>query len=238
MKPRQPLAVFDIGSTLVEGPAQGPAGRIAKSLGLGSAEKKRIHRALMSTAFTGPDDVAAFISATFAVAEAGPVVKEIWQAQESEAVLIPGVTEALELLRTHGYRFAVVSDIWPPFLTAVRARLGAFLDEYVSPQCRVFSFEQGRAKPDLELYRQVLRGAGNAPEEAVMIGDSYRKDIQPAQQIGMATVWLLHRAGGEAASIAAVLNGKASRPTLALRSIADLDVEQLSVLRQSSRDEA
>jgi HAD superfamily hydrolase (TIGR01549 family) len=53
-----------------------------------------------------------------------------------------------------------------------------------------FSEEQGRAKPDPELFRIALDQAGASPEECVMVGDRLDNDIEPASNLGMATVWL------------------------------------------------
>jgi len=52
------LIVFDIGSTLVDGPEKGPASRIVAALGLPRAAKRRLHEALMTRPFERPGDVA------------------------------------------------------------------------------------------------------------------------------------------------------------------------------------
>lgn len=50
----------------------------------------------------------------------------------------------------------------------------------------VFSGLEGIEKPDPKLYKIALERAGNiAPEEALHIGDSMRKDYLPAKSIGM-----------------------------------------------------
>jgi FMN phosphatase YigB (HAD superfamily) len=45
-----PLVVLDIGATLVQGPARGPAGRIAREVGLSPDQKAALHRALIALA--------------------------------------------------------------------------------------------------------------------------------------------------------------------------------------------
>jgi FMN phosphatase YigB (HAD superfamily) len=50
----------------------------------------------------------------------------------------------------------------------------------------VFSGVVGVEKPDPRIYKLALEMAGNiAPEEALHIGDSMRKDYNPARSIGM-----------------------------------------------------
>lgn len=50
----------------------------------------------------------------------------------------------------------------------------------------MFSGLEGIEKPDPRLYEIALERAGNiAPEEALHIGDSMRKDYIPAKSVGM-----------------------------------------------------
>ena len=50
----------------------------------------------------------------------------------------------------------------------------------------VFSGLEGVEKPNPKIYEIALERAGNiAPEEALHIGDSIRKDYEPAKSIGM-----------------------------------------------------
>ena len=52
------------------------------------------------------------------------------------------------------------------------------------------SRELGVEKPDLEFFREIVRRIGVEPEECVMVGNSYEKDIAPAKAVGMRTIWL------------------------------------------------
>ena len=45
-------------------------------------------------------------------------------------------------------------------------------------------------KPDPEIFAFALRELNSKPDETVVIGDSYDRDIVPAKQIGCKTVWL------------------------------------------------
>ena len=48
----------------------------------------------------------------------------------------------------------------------------------------------GVRKPDPEIFRLGVKALGLEPQETVMIGDNYEKDIVPAQSIGCHTIWL------------------------------------------------
>ena len=48
----------------------------------------------------------------------------------------------------------------------------------------------GIRKPDPAIFRLGVERLGVEPREAVVVGDSYDKDIVPATQVGCQTVWL------------------------------------------------
>lgn len=48
----------------------------------------------------------------------------------------------------------------------------------------------GIRKPDPGIFALGLKALGLEPEEVVVVGDSYKKDILPAKQIGCQTIWL------------------------------------------------
>lgn len=52
----------------------------------------------------------------------------------------------------------------------------------------------GVAKPDPAIYRRALQAIGVEPPAAMMVGDSYERDILPAHALGMKTVWLVQGA--------------------------------------------
>lgn len=54
----------------------------------------------------------------------------------------------------------------------------------------VASAEEGVAKPDCEIFLRALKRADCLPENAVMIGDRIDNDIEPANRLGMKTIWV------------------------------------------------
>lgn len=223
-----PLVILDIGSTLVEGPSCGPARRIAELTGLDAAATRAVHRQLMTTDYACADEAAAAVRERLGRGPAGADVEravvQVWRAQEHEARPLPRVAEVMAELVAQGCRLALLSNIWVPYLSSVRSLFGDFFDRHIPGPRQLFSCREGLAKPEPVLFRRVLDRAGTAGADAVMVGDSYRKDVEPAAALGMRTIWLLHDPARETPALLDVVNGSAPPPTLTLRSLADLDL--------------
>lgn len=52
------------------------------------------------------------------------------------------------------------------------------------------SAEEGVAKPDSEIFLRALKRADCLPENAAMIDDRIDNDIEPANRLGMRTIWV------------------------------------------------
>ena len=180
-----PLIIFDIGSSLIEGPSRGPASRIAETVGLDISSKRGLHRLLMTTDYADPED--AWTDARKKLGLASPAVRsaiaDVWRAQEEEATLISGAFEVLQELAARGYRLALLSNIWTPYLRSVRRLLGDFFNAYIPSELQLFSCREGLVKPSPELFERVLGRAGADPASTLMVGDSYNKDIAPATML-------------------------------------------------------
>jgi putative hydrolase of the HAD superfamily len=91
----------------------------------------------------------------------------------------------LEELAQRGFELAVVSNGcgnveklcadfgYTPFLSAI-----------VDSRC------VGLFKPDPAIFAHALKQLGREPGEAMMVGDSFERDIVPAKRLGMTTAWL------------------------------------------------
>jgi FMN phosphatase YigB (HAD superfamily) len=146
----------------------------------------------------------------------------LWNAQLGEAYVLPGALEAVERLRGASIQRAYLSNIWPPFYEHFRR---SFTTECGEPQ--FLSFQLGLSKPDPAFFQAALRGLAVDPSEVVMIGDTYKNDIRPAIDLGMKTIWVLHRPEKERESLVEVLNGSAPAPALTLQSIRELQPEHI-----------
>jgi FMN phosphatase YigB (HAD superfamily) len=211
------IALFDIGSTLIEGPAYGPARRLAEMLGCEAAQVPTIERLLFRTPSANAAELAAVVASALAmdVAQVEAACALLWNAQLQEAYTLPGALEAIGRLDVPR---AYLSNIWPPFYEHFRR---AFPEEAARPQ--FLSFQLGLSKPDVAFFEHALAALDVPAREVVMIGDTYTNDIAPAIALGMRTVWVLHRPDKERASLVRVLNGEAPRPDVTLASIKELE---------------
>lgn len=83
------------------------------------------------------------------------------------------------------YRLGVISNFYGNVASLCReAALADSLDVILD------SAETGVSKPDPEIFRIALKKLDLAPAQAIFIGDSYERDIAPARQLGMKTIWL------------------------------------------------
>jgi len=105
--------------------------------------------------------------------------------------LFPDVMPMLEAVREiGGVMVGIVSD-WGSNLRAIVASLGldGYLD-FVLPSGAI-----GLAKPNPAFFRMALERADVAPNEALMVGDSYRADVRGAWSAGMDAAWLDRHSG-------------------------------------------
>jgi putative hydrolase of the HAD superfamily len=97
----------------------------------------------------------------------------------------PGVKEVLERLKDMGLKLAVVTDALNghALKRLQRAELLHFFDVVVSGDMT------GRRKPEPDSINLALNKLGVDPKEAVMVGDSIRRDIEAGKRLGMITVY-------------------------------------------------
>ena len=107
-------------------------------------------------------------------------------AQRAGHAEIPGAAGLVRTLKARNLPVAILTNGPPDIQRLKLAQLG--LDECFAA---VFiSGEVGIGKPDPEIFRLVLEALGAGPEEAVMIGDSWNRDIEGAAGVGMRSIWV------------------------------------------------
>lgn len=229
------VVLFDIGSTLIDGPGVSPGTRLAEELGLGTDVVPDLSRRLFTSSFCGPAGLAKELATHYCVdlSSAARVVDEIWRSQVAEAYPIAGAAQAVERVASAGWRVAYVSNIWQPFFEGF---LRCFPRKAQGYPCYL-SFQLGLSKPERGIFEAALAGCGCRPDEAVMIGDTYKNDIVPAMSLGMKTVWLLHRPNKEVHDLAEVINGTSAPPDLTLATISGLEPGHLLELGRGHRHE-
>lgn len=108
---------------------------------------------------------------------------------QMELRLLPGVSEALQVLRSR-YRLSVLSNTSQSSGKAVRRALdklsvGSVFDIIIT------SVDAGYAKPDQRIFDRVLKELRLSPGQTLMIGNDPIQDIEPARKLGMWTGYFL-----------------------------------------------
>jgi FMN phosphatase YigB (HAD superfamily) len=220
---------FDIGATLVTGPDEGPAKRLARELSLDPQVKARIAAAIMTENWMCAEDFLGWLSA-----ELGNEWKQtshmaaargLWEAQTCEARPIDGAPETMAALLDAGLPVGLVSNIWHPYFDCARRAYDGLFERAAETAPQVLSCRAGTAKPAAAIYEQALSACGRAACETIMVGDTYETDMAPAIALGIATIWVLHRPDAEREHLAAVRAGALPQPDLVVESITEVAPE-------------
>ncbi len=93
----------------------------------------------------------------------------------------------LEALREH-YRLGIVANFYGNLEAVCRNAGLASLFAVIVDSRRI-----GAEKPDPAIFRAALERIGTAPERALLIGDSLRRDRAGARRMGMRFIWIAPR---------------------------------------------
>jgi len=105
----------------------------------------------------------------------------------SKVALVDGIQEILSLFK-HKYKIVLVSNARDSDRSQVRQALervniADYFHEVFTPK------ELNQRKPAPGFYLKILKQIQVQPENAIMIGDDYEKDIIAAKQVGLWTIW-------------------------------------------------
>lgn len=110
-----------------------------------------------------------------------------WNTLIEVAEPLPGVVDFIKSLKAKGLKLGICTDMTADWQIKKLVKLGIveYLDFIVSSE------EAGIEKPDNKIFELCLNKAGDcSPSEAIMFGDSYKKDIAGAIGAGMHAVWI------------------------------------------------
>jgi len=218
-----PTVFFDIGATLITGPALTPARQIAARLGLDEDQRRRLHQHLLTSSTGTSEALKTLLEERYSL-PAGPaweLAQNVWRSQTDAPCAVPGGRELLAALQAAGIEYGFISNIWPPYAAAFQRLYGALAETAL----QFFSFRLGIAKPDVRLFQQAALRSRRA---CVMVGDSYEADMQPAMKVGFATVWLLHRPEVERVWLEKIHRGVLPAPRRMVSALAALDVADVT----------
>lgn len=212
-------AVFDIGATLVTGPPVAPNKVISRALG--NVSHGDISQVIMTQPTSTAEEAVRLVESIVGTMpeDARACILELWTAQCSAPVALPGAVEAVEAVKGMGLKIGLLSDIWTPYYEGVRLAIPEVVE---AADATCLSCISGRRKPDLHNFRLICEMLETAPEDIVMVGDTYTHDIAPAIELGMATVWVLARPDREKTQLLDILNGVSRTPSLTVECISDV----------------
>lgn len=98
------------------------------------------------------------------------------------------VMEVLTTLKRHNIKIAVISNLATPYKQPYYSHgFDALVD------VSVFSCDCGYAKPQPEIYELALQNLECAPADALMVGDSFRSDVEGPAQLEIQAVHLIRK---------------------------------------------
>ena len=100
---------------------------------------------------------------------------------------VPGIEAVLTLLRTNGKTIvlatsAAVSDEGQIRLALARVGLDSFFD-------KIYCFKNTGLSKGQEFYEYLFKDMQLLPSQALMVGDSFEKDVLSANKAGIAAIW-------------------------------------------------
>ncbi len=112
-----------------------------------------------------------------------------FERRAQDFVLRDGVRETLEQLRIRGLHLGIVSNVDDDHFTHMLelSQLELYFDSLLTSE------QAQSCKPDPGIFREALRRADCAPEEAFFVGDSVQQDIAGANQLGLRSVLMWSR---------------------------------------------
>lgn len=97
-----------------------------------------------------------------------------------------GAVETLQELQQHGIRMGLLTNGSAAFQRSKICRFD--LARYF--ETIIIEGEFGAGKPDRRVFISALESLGASPSQSWMVGDDLGRDIQPAGELGLGTVWV------------------------------------------------
>ena len=109
-----------------------------------------------------------------------------WDAFLKEMTLFSGVMEFLKKEKMKGRKICILTDLTAQIQFRKINKLG--IKEYID--FLVTSEEVGIEKPHPRMFEKALKKLNCGSNEALMIGDSWKKDIEGASLLGIKNIWI------------------------------------------------
>ncbi len=203
---------FDIGQTLVTGREKSARRLLGDRLKLTEKETKRVGKLIMTHYAENPMHLLEPLETLLPHRQSSELLtalEAIWHDQIESVKEISGASLILKSLRRMGYRLGVISNIWHPFYEGLCRNCPAIIEllDY-----HLLSYREGCKKPSLGIFEQAIKRTGERDCLCWMVGDSYELDMEPAQRVGMKTLWVLNRPEKERSVLARILRSEKQAP--------------------------
>ncbi|MDO8493402.1 MAG: HAD family hydrolase [bacterium] len=102
--------------------------------------------------------------------------------------LIPGAKELLSYVKSRGIPIGLISNTaWPGKFHEQDLRRFGILDYF---DIKIWSSDEGIRKPHKALFLKALGSLGADSLEAVYIGDTYSRDVEGPNSVGIPAIWI------------------------------------------------
>jgi putative hydrolase of the HAD superfamily len=101
--------------------------------------------------------------------------------------VVEGIAEVLKYLRSSGRRVVLATSAEISDESQIHGALArGSVDEYFS---HIYCFKSTKLPKGEEFYRHILNDLGIPATDVLMAGDSFQKDVQAANAVGIFSVW-------------------------------------------------
>ena len=131
--------------------------------------------------------------------------------REEQMFVFPGAHEAIDALKAHGVKLALVTN---GAAETQRAKVERFALAHRFDHIQIEG-EHGFGKPDARAYLHAMQALGVKAPETWMIGDNLEWEVEVPQRLGIYAIWMdAHGAG--------LPEGSTVKPDRIIRSLAEL----------------
>jgi putative hydrolase of the HAD superfamily len=157
---------------------------IPRALGVSSRRWMEMVRGeLLVAPFASPSEMVRAVCERLApgrTAEAEALCNDVLARELASVTPFAGVRALLGFLQRRGYRLGIISNLTSAHKEPL-VRLG--LAELFS--AAAYSCDEGRCKPDPQIYLHVCERLGVPPERVLVVGDSLANDVMAPRRLGM-----------------------------------------------------
>ncbi len=185
--------VFDLWNTLAYEEGMNPFVEIKKKTGAKSI--RQIEEAIMERRFPSTENMMEHLCESLKIDYSPTFIRELsttFEAGIKNAVLFNDTIGSLKKLKSEGYLLGLISNTEEPAIDYLNKKYPSLFGLF---DTTIFSYDAGVLKPGREIFELALKNLSSRPEEAIMVGDTYSSDIEPALSLGMKAV--LIKRGGE-----------------------------------------